>query len=109
MRSSQKILRCFPLVLLAVVVYDIRVPGQQPSQAPAETTKPSTPSVPPPQEISEGDIVRINTTLVTVPVSVLDRKNRYVADLRQEQFHVFENGVEQRLAYFAPVDKPFMV
>src|SRR2546423_7583564 len=109
MRSSQKILRCFLPVLLAIVGDDIRVAGQQPSPPRSETTKPSRPSVPPHAEISEGDVLRINTTLVTVPVSVLDQKNRYLADLHQEQFHVFENGVEQKLAYFASVDKPFMV
>jgi Ca-activated chloride channel homolog len=62
-----------------------------------------------PQDISEGDVIRVNTTLVTVPVRVMDRKNRYISDLRQEQFRVFENGVEQQIAYFASADKPFTV
>jgi hypothetical protein len=30
------------------------------------------------EEVSAGDVVRINTTLVTVPVSVLDRQGRFV-------------------------------
>ena len=61
------------------------------------------------QEISEGDVIRINTTLVTVPVSVMDGKKRYIGDLRQAQFHVCDNDVEQQIAYFASVDKPFLV
>jgi VWFA-related protein len=61
------------------------------------------------QDVAADDVVRIETTLVTVPVSVLDRDGRYVADLRKEDFHVYENGVEQPLAYFAAVDEPFTV
>ena len=60
-------------------------------------------------EVSEGDVVRIDTNLVTVPVSVLDRQGRFISDLRREQFNVFENGVEQKLAYFESTEKPFTV
>src|SRR6185436_539166 len=59
--------------------------------------------------VGEVDVVRIDTNLVTVPVSVLDREGRFISDLRREQFNVFENGVEQKLAYFEPTEKPFTV
>ncbi len=62
-----------------------------------------------PEEVAEGEVVRIDTTLVTVPVSVLDRQGRFVPNLRREDFSVFENGVEQSLAYFEPTEKPFTV
>jgi len=62
-----------------------------------------------PEEVSEGDVVRIDTNLVTVPVSVLDRDGRFISDLRREQFNVFENGVEQKLAYFESTEKPVTV
>jgi Ca-activated chloride channel homolog len=62
-----------------------------------------------PAEVSEGDVVRIDTNLVTVPVSVLDKDGRFISDLRREQFNVFENGVEQKLAYFESTEKPFTV
>jgi len=61
------------------------------------------------EEVGEGDVVRIDTNLVTVPVSVLDRQGRFISDLRREQFNVFENGVEQKIAYFEPTEKPFTV
>jgi VWFA-related protein len=61
------------------------------------------------EEVGEGDVVRIDTNLVTVPVSVLDRDGRFISDLRREQFNVFENGVEQKIAYFEPTEKPFTV
>jgi VWFA-related protein len=60
-------------------------------------------------ETVEGDVVRVNTTLVTVPVSVRDRAGRYAPDLARGDFHIFEDGVEQQIAYFAAVDQPFTV
>src|SRR5437762_4356324 len=66
-------------------------------------------SAPGPEEVAEGDVVRVNTTLVTVPVSVLDRQGRFVPNLRREDFSVFENGAEQSIAYFEPSEKPFTV
>ncbi len=61
------------------------------------------------EEVSEGDVLRVETSLVTVPVSVLDRQGRFVPNLKREDFHVFENGVEQEVAYFEPAEKPFTV
>jgi VWFA-related protein len=61
------------------------------------------------EEVGAGDVVRINTALVTVPVSVYDRQGRFVPDLRRDDFHVFEDGVEQHIAYFEPTEKPFTV
>jgi Ca-activated chloride channel family protein len=60
-------------------------------------------------ETIEGDVLRVDTALVTVPVTVMDRNGKYVPDLQRKDFHVFENGVEQRIRYFAPVDVPFTV
>src|SRR3989442_14062632 len=48
-------------------------------------------------------------TMITVPAVVMDRNGRYVANLRKEDFHIFEDGVEQKLAYFASIEKPFTV
>ena len=61
------------------------------------------------EEVGEGDVLRVETSLVTVPVSVLDRQGRFVPNLKREDFHVFENGVEQEVAYFEPAEKPFTV
>ena len=61
------------------------------------------------EEVSEGDVLRIDTNLVTVPVSVMDRHGKFISDLRREQFHVFENGVEQKIVHFEPTDNPFTV
>jgi VWFA-related protein len=60
-------------------------------------------------EVIEGDVLRVNTSLVTVPVSVMGRNGKYIPDLGREDFHIFDEGVEQRIAYFATVDQPFTV
>jgi Ca-activated chloride channel family protein len=63
----------------------------------------------PAQEPAEDEVVRISTNLVTVPVGVMDRRGRFIPDLTQEQFHLFENGIEQEIAYFENAEKPFTV
>ncbi|HJT27429.1 MAG TPA: VWA domain-containing protein [Pyrinomonadaceae bacterium] len=60
-------------------------------------------------ETVEGDVIRFDTALVMVPVSVLDRNGRYVPQLRKDQFRLAENGVDQKIAYFATTDSPFSV
>ena len=62
-----------------------------------------------PEEVGEGDIVRVNTTLVTIPVSVMDRDGKYISNLRKEDFRIWDEGVEQQAAYFASTEQPFTV
>jgi VWFA-related protein len=62
-----------------------------------------------PQEVDEDEIVRVTTTLVTVPVSVLDRNGRYIPNLRQRDFQLFEDNQPQQIAYFSSVETPFTV
>jgi len=66
-------------------------------------------SDPGPEEVAEGDVIRVDTSFVSVPVSVLDRHGRFIPDLKREDFTVFENGVQQSVAHFEPADKPFTV
>jgi len=54
-------------------------------------------------------VLRIDTTLVTVPVIVRDRNGRFISDLQQDDFRIYEDGIEQKVAYFASIDKPFSV
>ncbi|HEU4836252.1 MAG TPA: VWA domain-containing protein [Pyrinomonadaceae bacterium] len=62
-----------------------------------------------PEEVDAGDVIRVSTTLVTIPVSVMDRDGRYVPNLQKEEFRIWEDGVEQEVAFFQSVDKPFSV
>src|SRR4051812_4750681 len=53
-----------------------------------------------PEEVDEDEVIRVNTTLVTIPVNVTDRNGHYVGNLRQQDFRIYEDGVEQEIAYF---------
>ena len=79
--------------------------GQEPTTSRPSQQNPTTA----PEEVGEGEVVRIDTTLVTIPVSVTDRQGRYIPDLQKEDFRIFEDGVEQEVAYFASVERPFTV
>jgi len=67
----------------------------------AQTKKPGQPL----GTQTEVDVVRVSTTLVTVPVSIKDRKGRIILNLTREDFRLFEDGVEQEIAYFEPPQK----
>jgi VWFA-related protein len=75
-----------------------------------ETTGAGTPASPStgPQEVDEGDIVRVDTELVTLNVSVINRgTNRGVADLTQKDFKLYEDGAEQQISHFDSAAAPF--
>jgi hypothetical protein len=63
-----------------------------------------------PQHSTGGeDVLKVETNLITIPVSVYDRNGIYVPNLKQSDFKIFEDGVEQEIAYFGVSDKPFTV
>lgn len=58
---------------------------------------------------SEDEVVRVETDLITVPVRIRTKKGKPVSNLAQSEFKVFENGVEQEIAYFSDEEQPFTV
>jgi VWFA-related protein len=62
-----------------------------------------------PEEVDAGDVIKVSTTLVSIPVSVMDRDGRFVPNLLKDDFRIWEDGVEQEVAFFQSVDKPFSV
>jgi len=59
--------------------------------------------------VDDDDVVRVETDLVTIPVQIAERSGQPVSDIRREEFKIFENGVEQEVAYFSNEDQPFTV
>ena len=53
--------------------------------------------------------IKVETNLVTMPVSVLDRDGRFVSGLSQRDFEIYENGAKQKIEYFQSVEQPFTV
>ena len=80
-----------------------RTNGSEPSKEPTVTAKSG------PEEVDAGDVIRVDTTLVTLPVSVMDRDGKYIPNLRKQDFRLWEDGTEQTVAFFSAVDKPFSV
>jgi len=78
----------------------------------SDANKPSagTPSTPltSPEEVEEGDVVRVDTELVTMNVSVIDRgTSRGVTGLSEKDFKLFEDGSPQEIAHFESANAPF--
>lgn len=69
---------------------------------------PSTSSANQGDEISEGDVIRVDSQQVTVNMSVIDTStNRGLAGLAQSDFKLFEDGEEQRIVGFEASSAPF--
>src|SRR5947209_9714857 len=93
--SSRKIARG----LLAVPLLGaLLLAGHGQNQDPARTQRPRR--VEPTENQKPDDTVRIDTDLVSVDVSVTDAEGRTVRTLQQKDFKLFEDGIEQRLAFF---------
>jgi len=60
-----------------------------------------------PQENPQA--IRIHVERVNVGVIVTDSNGKFVEGLRREDFHVFDNGVEQPLTDFATIEAPAQV
>ena len=59
-------------------------------------------------EITEGDVIRVDSQLVTLNISVIDRgTNRGLMGLGQSDFKLFEDGQEQRIVQFESSSAPF--
>ncbi len=78
------------------------------------------PPLPPPPkptktepEFNPGDVIKVETTEVMLPVTVRDSSGRLVSDLTRDAFRVFEDNQEQPLRDLAlrqvPVDAVLMV
>lgn len=71
-----------------------------------EPDKPAEAKVPAPEN---DDVIRIDTALIYVPVRVMDKDGKYIADLQVKDFKVYEDGVAQEIEHFSAVDDPFNV
>jgi Ca-activated chloride channel family protein len=85
--------------------------GQGQSTPPKATPTPQAAARPtePGEEVGEGDVVRVETQLVSVPAVVTDGAGHPVAGLRAENFRIFENGQLQTITNFATSEAPFEV
>jgi Ca-activated chloride channel family protein len=93
------------LVLPAVCLFATVVrSADNPKVAVDPRAKPTTPEAKGPR----ADI-RVDTNVVLIPVTVTDPINRFVTGLEKEHFRLFEDKVEQQIAYFASEDAPLSI
>jgi VWFA-related protein len=91
---------------------ELPTPKQRPELSGQDKIKPGAGTAAPvsngPEEISEGDIIRVDTELVSVNVSVVDRgTNRGVNDLTKDDFRLYEDNAQQQIAHFESASAPF--
>lgn len=69
----------------------------------------SNPNATAPAAATDDDFVKVETDLITIPISVFDRNGLYIPGLNKDNFKIFEDGKEQEIAYFGTSDTPFTV
>ena len=57
----------------------------------------------------QDEVIRVDTSLVTIPATVLDREGRYITNIKKEDFQVFEDNVEQEISVFESIEQPFTI
>jgi Ca-activated chloride channel family protein len=82
--------------LAVCVLLSLSAAGQSANQP--QDTQPAT-----------GFSLRVDTTLVQIPVAVTDSLNRFVLGLQKEDFHLFEDSIEQNVAHFSGEDAPLSI
>ncbi|HEY7786400.1 MAG TPA: VWA domain-containing protein [Pyrinomonadaceae bacterium] len=103
------------LVALMIAASGLIVLGQhKPKQRPrrvndTQNESPQKPSTGTAEEVDEGDVVRVETQLVSVPAVVTSRGGRPMSGLRAENFVVYEDGQKQNIANFGTTQAPFEI
>lgn len=119
------------IVLLALTMAAVAQSGRRPVRPPsappppaAPAPAPSSPALPPaapeaPEPVDEPDptpvsvtddgTIRLDTTMVSIPLTVINRAGRPISNLRQSQFRLYEDNVEQRIDALLSESVPFHV
>lgn len=84
-----------------------RVNGTDQPPPEMKPKKPDTPAAG--DEIEEGDVVRVDTQLVSVPAVVTDSSGRPISGLRSENFRLIEDGQVQTITNFGTAETPFEI
>lgn len=114
-----------PLIAVLVLLFQVPVHAQSGRVKKADPPKEQTKQQPPPENANpevnnsgnlgpdgveiDDDVLRFNTSLIMVPVSVVDRYGRYVPRLPKESFKIYEDGIEQKISYFGTTDQSMTV
>ncbi len=100
----------FPMSFsLTILLVPALVPGVAGQSGPKPTIEPRKSTAAPKVEESRGSNIRVDTSLVLIPVTVTDPLNRFVTGLEREHFKLLEDKIEQEIKQFASEDAPLSV
>jgi len=104
MKSPRKIaVLALPVSFL---LFGVILHGQNPAPPPANT---ATGAQAPAGNPAQGPKIVVNPTEVVVPVTVKDRNGNLVADLKKDEFRIFEDDVEQSIRVFKTDTLPISI
>jgi hypothetical protein len=63
----------------------------------------------PPLADEKEETIKIDSTLVTIPISVIDPSGKYLLHLTPKDFRLYEEGTEQSITNFASIEVPVNV
>src|SRR6267154_1688375 len=105
MKSLRKTVLLVSGLLLAVFI--TRLGAQSPQQSGTPASQDQNQQAPA-QPNRQGKIT-FSVNQVVIPVTVKDRSGKLVADLRRDEFRIFEDNVEQKIAYFGAEPTPISI
>jgi Ca-activated chloride channel family protein len=80
--------------------------GLTPALAAGQGPQPANPQTPPAERKNKEYTISVDVNEVVVHATVFDKKGHMVNDLKQGDFHVFEDGALQTLTHFSHADVP---
>jgi Ca-activated chloride channel family protein len=99
LRTMKSLRKTIPAVCgLLLAVLPTQLGAQDPQQSATPASPQQNPPTPPPQTGQGKITLKVNE--VVVPVTVKDRSGKLVADLRRDEFRIFEDNVEQKIGSF---------
>lgn len=96
--------------LVALVIFGqdpVKPAEQQPTQQPPKKPEPEQKKEAEPEQ--QPEIIKLDTTLVTVPVIITDGFGRFINGLKIKDFTLHEDGDEQIISDFSDASTPFNV
>jgi Ca-activated chloride channel homolog len=102
--NMKRLLSRSTVTALAAILLLMTTWGQ--TQTPTQS---QTPPKTDPQDPQRQEVIKVETALVTVPVIVTDRFNRFISGLNQKDFKLLEDGQPQEITQFSSQETPFNV
>jgi Ca-activated chloride channel family protein len=97
---------CFVLVTASLSFFKADAQTNMQSPRSTATPTPAKTASPEPTVETDDEPIKIDTELVNLNVRVVDRNNRSIANLTQNDFTVYEDNVPQKIEFFSKAEVP---